>query len=430
MTFSRYTRLLTVAILPALTVPALAQETLDEPDPEAKAQIEAQGFRLPPQLRQVQYRDANPWVLHTNIRMGSADSSVSFGGLGAIPASEFLPGADQADFPLRSYDDGEVRLDTLRPNEVDEAGNQTSTPGGVYFQEVEQIDGSVRTNQFNSFTPGQTRSWGYLNPEQDNGDGTISMNSFSTQSTGAAFQRDAESSELGFEMAVSRRLMNFGRKVELNLSGSVGLSDFGASTSQRISADLVTLTDVYRVIGDVPSPANFPTFDGVLSGPGGTIIGSVEDSPPLQQVTQDRRFSTVADGADVEGAWSIDGSYYSFRFGPELRGHLTERIAFAAGAGVLGALVGSDFSVAEILDLDGYPTLRGVGFRGTDSVSEFLVGYYAEVSIEYWITQRTGFFLGAVIESLDDFVQTFGGRTAAVAIGDATLVRVGIVHRF
>ena len=63
-------------------------------------------------------------------------------------------------------------------------------------------------------------------------------------------------------------------------------------------------------------------------------------------------------------------------------------------------------------------------------MSELLIGYYAEASVEFWVTQRTGFFFGAVLESLDDFVQNFAGRTANVTLSDATLIRFGIIHRF
>lgn len=428
MTFTRHIRRLCITGFSVAAFSLFAQEAPNEPDPEAKAQIEAQGFRLPPQLRQVQYRDANPWVLHTNVRVGSADSTVSFGGLGTIDPSTFIPGADQTDFPVRLYDDGRVILDELRTNEADEDGNQTSIPGGRYQT---RDDGGNLTGDFLSYTPGQTRSWSYGSAEQVN-DRFISMNQFSTQSTGAGFGAEGDSSGLGFEMAVSRRILRLGRKMELGISGSIGLSDFNASTSQQFTADLITMTDVYEAYGDVPDPPYNAPSTGVLTDPDtGLIIpfGQFETTVPLQQVTPNRSFSTDPNGANIAGAWSIDGAYYSIRLGPEIRGHLTENIAFTLGAGVMGAFVGSEFSAVELLDLD-TPTTTTIGFRGTDSITEILVGYYAEVSIEYWITQRTGLFLGAVLESMDDFVQNFAGRTASVTLSDATLVRFGVIHRF
>lgn len=428
MTKARYLRTLTALLCFSLAAPVFAQESPDEPDPEAKAQIEAQGFRLPPQLRQVQYRDANAWVLHTNVRLGAADSTVSFGGLGTIAPSNFIPGADQTDFQARLYDDGRVILDEPRLNELDANGNQTTTPGGRYT--LNDTNGNL-ISDFLAYTPGQTRVWAYGSPEQ-RVDGGVAMNQYSTASTGAGFQADGESSELGFEMAVSKRLLRFGRKVELSFSGAIGVSDFKASTSQRIGADLITMTDLYQVFGDVPTaPYEAPSVDTLTDPETGNIIpfGQFETTVPLQQVTPNRTFVTSPNGAAIEGAWGIDGAYYSMRFGPELRGHLTERISFTVGAGVLGAFVGSDFSVSEFLELD-TPTINAIRFGGVDSMSELLIGYYAEASVEFWVTQRTGFFFGAVLESLDDFVQNFAGRTANVTLSDATLIRFGIIHRF
>jgi hypothetical protein len=429
MTKHRIPRLSLLGLGLALALPALAQEKPQEPDEATKAAVEAQGFRLPPQLRQIAYRDANPWVLHTNVRMGSADSTITFGGIGNIAPNTPIPGADQTDVAERQYDDGRVVLDSPRDNEVDEDGNQTSQPGGRYQtnDDAGNLDGD-----YLSYTPGQTREWGFSNQEQY-ANGFISMNQFSTQAQNVSFSRDAESSGVGFEMSVSRRLLKIGRKMELGFSGSVGFSDISGLTSEQFTADLIRLTDTYQLLGDAPTaPYGAPVF-GILSDPDiGIIIpgGEYELTVPLQQITPDRTVTTIPDGATVSGNWAIDGAYYSFRVGPELRGHLTEKIAFTVGAGLLGALVGTDFTAVEELQLEDYTLQQAVRFAATDSMTEVLVGYYAEITAEYWITQRTGFFLGAVIESLDDFVQTVGSRTATVAVGEALVFRVGIIHRF
>ena len=63
-------------------------------------------------------------------------------------------------------------------------------------------------------------------------------------------------------------------------------------------------------------------------------------------------------------------------------------------------------------------------------MSDLIAGFYAEAMIELWFTQRTGFFLGATFESIDDYSQALAGRTASVLLGDATVVRFGIIHRF
>lgn len=429
MLSTHFSRILTLGLSAVLAAPIWAQELPEEPDPEAKAAAEAQGFRLPPQLRRVDYRDANPWVLHANVRYSQTESAVTFGGLGGIPSIRNIPGADQTDFPTRQYDDGGVALDGVRVNESDADGNQTSTPGGRY--QVTNDDGEV-VGDYLSYTPGQTREWTYTNASQA-GDGTVALNTFATESTGTSFNRDAEGSGLGLELAVSRRIMKIGRKFELSLTGSVGTTDFEASAAERITANLITMTDVYNVLGDVPDAPYFgPSFESLFDPVTGNIIteNGLENTIPLQQITPDRTYVTTLDGANVDGEWDISGVYYAIRLGPEVRLHFNEKLAITAGAGVLGAYVGSDFTVSEELDMGDYGIFQPISVNRTENMSDLLVGFYAQASIEYWLTQRTGLFVGATFESIDDFVQTFGGRTASVVLGDATVVRVGVVHRF
>lgn len=413
-----------------MVAPLAAQqvEVPEEPDPEAKAKAEAQGFRLPPQLRRIDYRDANPWVLHANVRYSQTESAVKFGGLGGIPSTRNIPGADQTDFGLRQYDDGGVALDAPRENEVDANGNQTSTPGGRYEDTDE--NGDV-IGDYLSYTPGQTRDWAFLNDSQVV-NGRLSLNTFATESAGTNFTRDAEGSGLGMELGVSKRLLKFGRKTELSFSASVGISDFESRVAERITANLITLTDVYNILGTTPIASYLaPDFEDLFDDVGNVIVGGGKEiTVPLQQITPDRTVTTTPNGANVEGVWDISGSYYSIRIGPEIRSHLSEKLAFTAGAGFLGVYVGSDFTVSEILDLDGYPTFATIGVSQTENMRDLIAGFYAEATVEYWITQRTGFFLGATFESVDDFVQTLGGRTASVLLGDATVVRFGIIHRF
>ena len=234
------------------------------------------------------------------------------------------------------------------------------------------------------------------------------------------------------ELGVSKRILKFGRNTDLSFSAAIGLTDFKAGASERITANLITLTDVYNVLGTPPAASYLaPDFDALFDDIGNIVDGEGREiTIPLQQITPDRSVTTLPNGANVEGTWDIKGAYYSIRLGPEIRSHISEKLAFTAGAGFLGVYVGSDFSVSEVLDLDGYPTFATIGVNQTENMSDLIAGFYDEATVEYWFTQRTGIFLGATFESVDDFVQTLGGRTASVLLGDATVVRFGIIHRF
>lgn len=425
MTHHRISLLTLIGIGLALALPVVAQEVEQDPNEAARAEVEAQGFRLPPQFRQIEYRDANPWVLHTNVRVGSADSTITFGGsIGNIAPNNDLADIG-ADPTSRLYDDGRVLLDEVREHE------STSTVVDGRYQTFDS-NGDLN-GDFLAYDENQSREWAFGNVSQyDNG--YINMNQFSTASEGVTYTQDAESSGVGFEMSVSRRVMKIGRKMELGISGSLGFSDFNGSTRNNMTADLITLTDRYEYLGtEVPTEnASYSSF-GTLSDPEiGIIIsgGRYETTIPIAQNPTDRTVVTTPGGANVAGRWTLDGAYYSIRVGPELRGHLTEKIAFTAGAGLLGAFVGTDFNVVELLELEDYGLFQPVRFTANDRLSEMIFGYYAEVTAEYWITQRTGFFIGGLMESIDDFVHSVGGRTASVSVGEAYVFRVGIIHRF
>ena len=101
-----------------------------------------------------------------------------------------------------------------------------------------------------------------------------------------------------------------------------------------------------------------------------------------------------------------------------------------AGFGFVGAYVGTDFSVTESLDVSDLIVIGPIGVTASDEYKDFIAGFYGEINVEYWLTPRTAFFFGGVYESLDDFVQSLGGRTATIVLGNNLIVRVGFITRF
>lgn len=428
MPYPKFVRLLALGLIAgAIVSPSHAQATTDD---EAEPQIQAPpGFVLPPRLRQVAFRDANPWTFHVNARYNSGKPTVKFGDLGNVPTIRNIPGADQTTVAVREYDDGIVGLDQLRTNESDANGNQTSTPGGRY--QAESAAGSGIFLDLLSYTPGQTRNWGYAHDSMKV-PGGIAMNTFAAESAGASFDAENDGSSLGFEMAVARRVLKLGKKTELNFTASIGLTDLKAERSERVVSNLITMTDVYAVNGAIPDAPYFgPSFDALYDSVGNIIAADgLETTTTLQQITADRTYVTTPNGAFVDGSWKLKGAYYAIRLGPQFRSHLSESLAVTASAGVIGAYVGTTFSAAESLDMGDYEVGAAIRVSETEEFSDLLLGFYGELSVEYWITPRTAFFLGGLYETLDDYTQSVGGRSASVVIGNSFVVRVGIITRF
>lgn len=104
-----------------------------------------------------------------------------------------------------------------------------------------------------------------------------------------------------------------------------------------------------------------------------------------------------------------------------------ERFAVTASAGYAGAYLGTTYKVKETLNIS--ETLS-IPFEGEETYSKLLHGAYGEVNAEWWLTQRTGFFLGVTFEKLGKYEQTLAGRTADVDIGGNGGFRFGLTTRF
>lgn len=420
-------RLLTLgAAVSVITTSVFAQATEEPADENVKA---PPGFVLPPRLRQIAFRDANPWTFNMNVRSTSNSTKVSFSNLGSVPSINPVAGSDQYAL-ARQYDDGAVGSDAPRSNEKDANGNVTSTPGGRY-QVFSATDETIYQDLL-AYTPGVTRNWTYSNDSQLLSDNKVAMHTFAAESTGASASADDEGAGLGFEMSVGRRIWKISKKTELSFTGSVGITDLKAETSGRVTSNLVTMTDVYQAANPIPTGGYYgPAFQDLFDDVGNIILANgYEVTNPLQEVTADRTYTTTPNGAAVDGTWKLKGAYYAIRIGALLRSHVTERLAFSAGVGVVGAYLGSDFTVTETIDLPDYLTLNKVSVTQTSQHNEIILGFYGEINAEFWITPRTAFFAGAAFESLDSYEQTVGGRTASVALGDNLVFRLGLITRF
>ena len=59
-----------------------------------------------------------------------------------------------------------------------------------------------------------------------------------------------------------------------------------------------------------------------------------------------------------------------------------------------------------------------------------LPAFYADLDAEYWLTDRTGFYLGASLQKSGSYDQTLGDRTAKIDMGTASGIQTGLSLRF
>lgn len=379
-------------------------------------------------------QDTSEWYVPKNtisvgLRVISSGPSVSFGNLGTVPSIRDLapfstPNVD------RLYDDGAIGRDALRVNEVDANGNQTSTPGGRY-QTTTTVDGVTRvTGDFVSFTPGQSRNWTYRDADQAVGPGQVAFHTYSASSEGGVAS-DEQGLTGGVDVQLARALGKGRGRFQFSLVAGVSLTDINAKTGGTVTSTLHTRTDTFGLAGGAgvpPAPYSGPSFTDLVDSSGNTITAGFESTPPISQTPISSTETAVAGGATVQGNWQIKGAYFLIRLGPSVRTQITSRLGLSASAGIAGAYTGSRYIVTETILLEEIPD--PVTITEEDSETKFLSGFYADLSLDWILNERTGLFGGVAMQQLDDYDQSVRGRTAKIDMGSALGFRGGINIRF
>ncbi|MBL9206016.1 MAG: hypothetical protein JNN01_13075 [Opitutaceae bacterium] len=399
------------------------------------ASVHAQpNSEIPIEFRQVRNNAFSVGVRY----IGGAD--IKFGNLGSVPSALNIPaltGSAQA----ISYADGAISLDGLRDNEKDADGNQTSTPGGRYTTTAIRVDANGEpvldeagnpttqiSGDFLSYTAGLTRTWAYVNASQATSNpGFIAMHDYSAETSGATATANSGSGA-GFEFTASRKFGSFG-KLEVGVLFGFGITDINGKTTGDIKANLKTLTDLYSLGGKAAPAAPFtgPSTGDFTGGDGTVYPSALESTVPLAAFAVSRTNTMTPNGANISGTWQIKGAYYLFRAGPVVRFPVGKRFAVTLSGGYAGAYIGTKYRIDETLLVEGASPNQ---IQEEDTYSKFMSGVYGEANVEWLLTDRTGFFAGATVETLGSYEQNLGNRTAAIDIGGNVGFRFGITTRF
>ena len=121
-------------------------------------------------------------------------------------------------------------------------------------------------------------------------------------------------------------------------------------------------------------------------------------------------------------------AYYTFRVGPQLIVPISERLKLSLGAGVGMVYMGTTYVAQESVDLTDVVNQLTETDQSTHSVAR--PAYYGNADAEYWLTERSGFYLGATFQKSGNYDQTVGGRTAQIDLGSTYGLQSGITLRF
>lgn len=358
-------------------------------------------------------------------------AKLKFFGSGRLRTTEDAGPATGANL-ARTYHDGSVSPDNRFAPRVDSNGNPVTDPDSG-----NQI--------FDPIAPdGRTNTWSFQNGSQATEDGFIAFHSYTADIIDGATRSKDTNSNFGMELAVSRDMGKvFGTRASWQLIAGLSINDLSGSTTDKVQARLTALTDLYSLNGQVapvapysaPSSASENVLDSagnpVLNDDGTTQTVTTDTTVFLGNQPVDRSEKITTNSSSVDTRWKLTGAYYTFRAGPTLLVPITSRFRASVSVGAALLYSGSNYTVTQT-----YLPETGAEITDTSSssTSHLLPGYYADASLQFDLTERTGFYAGALMQGAGAYTQDVNSDSAhyttKIDLGKQHGFRGGVTIRF
>lgn len=345
-------------------------------------------------------------------------ATTSFEGGGQI-ATPTNPGPETGDDVSRSYRDGSV-LPDARTAPIGGSGNPVSDPTGG--GSVDPIADDDRTN-----------SWNYTDADQlTEMDGFVAFHSYSAKiDDPTRRERDAKAIP-GLELLGAYDMGKvFGTRMSWSITAGLSLNDIQANTTGGVRADVTTLTDFYFLFGQTPpEPPYRSPSTGTETLPNGGVI-STDTSVLISDQPVSRQQTTLTDSTTVTNRWKVKGSYFTFRAGPTVWIPITPRFRASVSLGAALVYAGTNYSVTSSFEPDeGTPITEFIASDAT----KLLPGFYVDASLQFDLTERTGFYAGAVYQSNGTYTQAVQTANASystdIDLESQSGLRAGMTIRF
>ena len=401
----------------------------------AHAQDEQQDARPPVEIPDFSNLDDFIYVPKSTVTVGFrllSGAKTSFFGKGKLVSSTDLPGAATGANIDRVYHDGAVHPDARVITRVDSDGNPLTDP----------TTGSTLVDPI--APDGRTNSWNYLVTTQKTSDGLLAFNSYSADVVDPTAYKVNGARNGGLELAVARDMGNLGRsRLTWSLMAGMSVNDISAKKAGSVLANITTLTDLYSLNGaaipDGPYTAPSTTSVNVTDANGNAVLNDdgssqtvgVDTTTLISNQPASRTSKTVSDSTSVNNQWKLHGSYFTFRAGPTVFVPMTTRLRASLSLGAALIYAGSTYSVIQTFTPE-----TGAEITDTSSsvATHFLPGYYADASLQFDLTERAGFFAGAVYQSAGSYTQnintTASNYSTRIDLSNQSGLRAGMTIRF
>ena len=215
----------------------------------------------------------------------------------------------------------------------------------------------------------------------------------------------------------------------------VSLNDIAASTNDKVAARLTTVTDTYNLFGQRPPSAPYSAPSSVSSSvtnsDGTTSTDTADNTTLLGNAPLARNTTTITDSTSVDNRWKLKGSYFTMRAGPSVTLQFTTRFKASVSAGLAMVYAGSNYTVVESFEPE---TGAEIKETVTDETTKFRLGYYADATLQFDATERTGFYVGAVYQATGSYDQVIATANAnyvsKIDLSNLNGLRAGLTFRF
>jgi hypothetical protein len=342
---------------------------------------------------------------------------VTFNGRGTLStlAIEQTGSATDRDIQ-RTYHDGDLSPDNRN------LGFEQDADGNLILNE----DGSARPIPI--VPDGLTNRWQYyFGSQATDSPGYIAMHTYSAAITETRSRSKDLGRSQGMEVAVARDMGRlFGTRMSWTLSAGMTIDDIAASSSGNVRANITKMTDLYSLNGvaaptapynsrNPPSSTTRPALDAdgnpLFNEDGTPQTVPVQDDPILLgNAPVSRTFTTKTDETSVTTHARLKGAYYTFRAGPTLWVPISNRFRASLSFGATMIYAGATYSVTQVLDPE---TGADMIESATSDDTKVLAGYYADATLQFDVTARTGFYAGAVFQGTNgDYSQEINAANA------------------
>ena len=352
-------------------------------------------------------------------------AKVQFFGHGTLDAPELPTDATTPNIQ-RTYHDGTVSPDARVAGRVDGNGNPVTDSNG--------------TQIFDPIAPdGKTNTWSYTDPSQLTVDNYLAFHTYSADINDSTIRSLKANSASGVDVAVSRDMGKlFGTRATWSLIAGVSMNDITAEKSDSVRATLTTITDIYSLDGQVlpPAPYSAPSTasssvtdaegNPVVSNDGSTQTATTDTTVLLNNKPINRTVQTATDSTSVSNRWKVKGAYLTFRAGPAIWVPVTTRFRATLSAGPAMVYAGSTYTVTQSFQ----PAL-GAEITDTESSDEkhALPGYFADASLQFDLTEHTGFFAGFVYQSAGSYTQTLNTTSTTNATAEHYSTKIDLSNQ-